>query len=235
MKRILVIASAMLLLGTTGVFAFLADTDVEHSSVALGLSGQNEVSTVSVTGVKALEKVNGYVAGYTARQTADERVQSETVIGRVQGGFNVNVIKVRGYVEGTRDLVQEIALRIESGYFLESPSYTWNSVEFSAGAGNFVESRKLDDAIGRDAADATVNVGALAFVTAELGHFSSVARFKPRLDGDNFAAEIAFAFNKDLSPRVSLQFTALGQYDTDSVADSKVNNQYLLQFVFSPE
>ena len=235
MKRILVIATAMLLFGTTGGFAFLADTDVTHNSVAIGLSGQNEESTVSVTGVKALENINGYVAGFGARQTADEAVQSETIIGRLQGGFNVNVIKVRGYVEGTRDLVQDINLKIESGYFLESPSYTWNSIEFSAGAGNFVERRDLDDAIGRDAADATVNVGAIAFVTAELGHFSSVARFKPRLDGDDFAAEIAFAFSKDLSPRVSLQFTALGQYDTASVVDSKVNNQYLLQFVFSPE
>ena len=235
MKRILVIASAMLLLGTTGAFAFMSDTDVEHDSVALGLSGQNEESTISVTGVKTLDKINGYVAGYTARQTADEKVQAETIIGRLQGGFNVNVIRVRGYVEGTRDLVQEIDLKLESGYFLESPSYTWNSVEFSAGAGNFVESRKLDDAIGREAADTEVNVGAIAFVTAELGHFSSVARFKPRLDGEDFAAEIAVAFNKDLSPRVRLQFTALGQYDTASVADSKVNNQYLLQFVFSPE
>ena len=235
MKRFLVIASAMLLLGTTSAFAFLADTDVEHDSVALGLSGQNAESQKTLIGVKALKGINGYVAGLASRQSTDGKLQSEVFIGRLQGGFNVNVIKVRGYGEGTRDLAQEIAFKREFGIFFESPSYTWQSIEFSGGAGNFIESRDLDDVIGRKKTDAEVNVGVIGFVTAELGHFSSVARFKPNLNNRDFIGEIAFAFNKDLTERVSLQFTALGQYDTASVTDTRYNNQYLLQFVYSPE
>ena len=235
MKRVLSIALVMMLIVTTSAFAFLADTDVEHSSVALGLSGQNAESQTTLIGVKALKDINGYVAGYAARQSTDGELQSEILIGRLQGGFDVNVIRVRSYLEGTRNLLQEIAFKREFGIFLESPSYTWQSVEFSAGGGNFVESRDLDDAIGRDAADAEVNVGALAFLTAELGHFSSVVRFKPNLNNRDLIAEIAFAFNKDLTERVSIQFTALGQYDTASVADTRYNNQYMIQFVYSPE
>ena len=217
-------------------YAFFADTDIEHDSLALGLGGQKGVdSSISITGVKVFKGINGFGAAFLSRQTGEEgAIQSEIMVGRLQGGFDVNTIRLRGYGEGTRDLYQEIDLKLEFGWFAETPSFIWQSVEWSVGGGTFIDRRDLDDTIDRDKnADLNVNFGFLSFITGEIGHWSTVLRFKPLFDLNDYAIEVATAYSKNITQAVGLEFTTLVQYDTASVTE-ELNTQYLLQLTYRP-
>ena len=215
-------------------FGYFADTDTEHENFAVGIIDDNGNSIISATGIFPLESLNGYVAGYSARQSAGNEVVSQVYVGRIQGGFDAGPLKLRGYVEGSRDLVQLIDLRIESGLFVESPSFTWNSIEFSAAGGNFMDQRNLDDKIGRDADDKTTTFGFLVFGTAEYKRLSTVLRFKPNFQLDDFASEFAVSWNEEVSETVGIQIAGLWKYDTASVADSMLSRSIQILFTYTP-
>lgn len=233
MRFLMYVITALTLVAGTA-FGYFADTDTEHQNFALGVIDNNGNSVISTTGVFPLQAVQGYGAFYAARQTDGETVTSQVYVGRVQGGFNAGPLKLRGYVEGSRDLIQLIDLRIEGGIFVESPSFVWQGIEFSAAGGNFMDRRDLDDEIGRDAADTSTTFGLLTFVTAEYKRLSSIVRFKPNLDLDDYATEIAVSWNEEIDDNIGVQVAGLWKYDTASVADSLWNRSIQFMLTYRP-
>ena len=219
---------------TSSSFAQFSDTDPDKKSFAVGLTGQNENAVSSLTAIFPYEKIKGYAGIYAGRQTADGELVDENIVGRLQGGGDIGDVRLRAYTEATRNLYKAIDLNIEVGYFVESPNFTYQTIEFSAGAGNFSEKRDLDDKIGRDAGDGDVTFGWLSFLTAERGCVTSVLRLKPEITFQEFAAELEVALNKDITENIALQLVNTLEYDTDSVVDTDWNRTYMFQAVYTP-
>ena len=234
MKRLFVFALFAFLCVSVS-FAYFADTDVEKKSVAIGIIDDNGESVISATGLMPVDSMNGFAAGYVARQTANKEVTSEVYVGRVQGGFDAGPARIRGYIEASRDLVQLIDLKIESGIFAETPDYAWQDVHFSFGGGNFMDQRSLDDKIGRDTDDKEVNFGFLVFGTAEYGKLNGVLRLKPNFDFDDFASEFAVSWNEEVTEDIGIQVAGLFKYDSASVADSLWSRSIQFLLTYSPE
>ena len=233
MKKLFVIAFFAMFIFATTAFSQFADSDVTKRSLALGITGQNENAVSSLTLVFPYEKIKGYGGIYAARQTGNGILVDENIVGRLQGGGDIGVFKLRGYTEATRNLYQAVDLGIEVGYFVESPNFFYKEIEFSAGAGNFSERRDLDNKIGRDAGDNEVSFGWLGFLTAERGCVSTVLRLKPDIAFDEFAAEFEVSISKDLKENLAMQLVNSVEYDTDSVIDTDWTRTYMFQLVYT--
>ena len=162
--------------------AYYGDIATDKESFTLGIAGQNANQITSLTALFPIERANGWVGAYVSRQVADGEVISEVLNGHLQGGFDVRGVGIEAYIEATRDKWRAIDFAVEIGYFVRPGHYTWNDIIFSGGAGNYTERRDEDEAIGRDAADASTTFGWLAFVSGKWKNVSGVLRYKPSID-----------------------------------------------------
>ena len=171
----------------------------------------------------------GWVGLYAARQSADAKIVSEVIAAHIQGGFTVHGnIEIEAYVTGKRDKLQEIALMLETGYFVRPGAWTWNDVTFSGGAGNYTARRDDDEGIGREASDPTTTFGWVAFLTGRLktsyGEASATARYKPSLDFKDTRVEILGALNKEISDAWAFGISTLVEIETE------IHSSYLVNF-----
>ena len=234
MKRFFILGiSLAFFLSHSMAFSFFADTDVEHQSFSLGVINNNDEAVASFIGVFPLMSIDGFAALYAARQSSGQEVTSEVYVGRLQGGGQVGVIKLRAYTEVSRDLIQMINLKVEAGYFAESPSFYWQQVEFTGGAGNFSDRRENDDSIGGD--EDEINFGYLMFLTAEYRRLNSIIRLKPQISLDDFASEFAIAWNEEINDQFGVQVVGLLDFDSASLIPSKWNRSVQVLFTYTPE
>ena len=234
MKRLFVVLLSMLL-SVSVVYGYYGDIAADKESFTLGIAGQNANQITSLTALFPLSRVNGWAGAYVSRQVADGEVVAETVNGHVQGGFAVRDVGIEAYIEATRDKWRMIDLAIETGYFIRPGTFTWNDIAFSGGAGNYTERRAEDEEIGRDAADASVTFGWLAFVSAKWRNISGVVRFKPSIDFVDTRIESSLSFNHEISETAALGFTTQSVLDSQSVVEGDLHTSYMLTFTFTPE
>lgn len=233
--------------------AYYGDIATDKESFTLGIAGQNANQITSLTTLFPIERANGWAGAYVSRQVADGEVISEVLNGHLQGGIrippltrggNVNRPHARGgkqggiyieaYIEATRDKWRAIDFAVETGYFVRPGHYTWNDITFSGGAGNYTERRDEDEAIGRDAADASTTFGWLAFVSGKWKNVSGVLRYKPSIDFAESTVEGSLVFNHELSETVSLGITTQSVFDSQSIAESDLHLSYMIQFTITP-
>ena len=139
--------------------AYYGDIATDKESFTLGIAGQNANQVTSLTALFPIESANGWAGAYVSRQVADGAVVSETLNAHLQGGFRIRSVGIEAYIEATRDKWRMIDFAIETGYFIRPGTWTWNDITFSGGAGNYTERRDEDEAIGRDAKDASLTFG----------------------------------------------------------------------------
>ena len=235
MKRLFLVLLSVLLSSAIFAHGFYGDIATDKESFTLGIAGQNANQITSLTALFPIEGANGWAGAYVSRQTADGMVVAETINGHLQGGFKIRNVGIEAYIEATRDKWRAIDLAIETGYFIRPGTWTWNDVRFSGGAGNYTERRDEDEAIGRDAKDASVTFGWLAFVSGKWRNVSGVVRFKPSIDFADTLFEGSLAFNHEISETVSLGITTLGIFDSRSIAESDLHTSYLISFTYTPE
>ncbi len=214
--------------------AYYGDIATDKESFTLGITGQNANQITSLTALFPIESANGWAGAYVSRQVADGEVVSETYNGHLQGGFKVRGVGIEAYIEATRDKWRAIDLAIETGYFIRPGTWTWNNITFSGGAGNYTERRDDEEAIGRDAKDASVTFGWLAFISSKWRNVSGVLRYKPSLTFGETRLEGSLSFNHDISETVAVGITTQGVSDSASITDSNFHSSYLLQFVYKP-
>ena len=230
MKRLFVTLALMMGLAVSVGHGFYGDIATDKESFTLGIAGQNANQITSLTALFPLEDANGWAGAYVSRQVADGEVVAETLNAHLQGGFNVRGIGIEAYASATRDKFRMIDLAIETGYFLRPGTFTWNDITFSGGAGNYTERRTEDSEIGRDAGDASVTFGWLAFLSAKWRNVSGVVRFKPSIDFKETRIESSASVNYPVSNELGIGFT------TQAVVEAEdVHTSYLLQVTYSPE
>ena len=123
-----------------------------------------------------------------------------------------------------------IDLALETGYFVRPGTFTWNDVTFSGGAGNYTERRDEDEEIGRDADDASVTFGWLAFVSAKWRNVSGVVRYKPSLDFAEERIEASVSINQPITEQLGIGFS------TQAIVEGEeAHTSYLLNFTYTPE
>ena len=239
MKRFFVVYTItwliFLLFLAQSVPAYYGDIATDRESFTLGIAGQNANQITSLTALFPIENANGWAGAYVSRQVADGEVVAETINGHLQGGFLVRGIGVEVYVEATRDKWRAIDLAIETGYFIRPGTFTWNTITFSGGAGNYTERRDEDEAIGRAKNDTSTTFGWLAFISGKWKNVSGVVRYKPSIDFAETRLETSLSFNHEISETVSLGITTQGVLDSQSIADSDLHSSYLIQFTYTPE
>ena len=229
MKRLFVTFAMVLGLAVSS-YGFYGDIATDKESFTLGIAGQNANQITSLTALFPLENANGWAGAYVSRQVADGEVVAETINGHLQGGFDVRGIGIEAYASGTRDKWRMINLALETGYFVRPGTFTWNNITFSGGAGNYTERRDADEAIGRDATDASTTFGWLAFISGKWRNVSGVVRYKPSLDFAEERIEASVSINQPITEQLGIGFT------TQAIAEGEdVHTSYLLNFTYTPE
>ena len=231
MKRLVlsVILIVMFLVWSTlSSEAYFGDTLTDTKHFSLGVTGQNSNQITSATALLPFKY--GWIGLHGARQTADDKIVSETANAHLQGMYNIGAVNLEGYVEIFRDRIRDIDYALGSGYFLRPPKVTWNGVVFSFGAGNWTERRQEE--INKDA-NAESRVGWLSFVSGNLvvkgGQLSTVARYKPTIDFDETIWEFSSAFNYPISKEWLLGFTK-----NAILEDNDLHTSYQLVLTYTP-
>ena len=228
MRRLFVVLLSMLL-SVSVAYGYYGDIATDKESFTLGIAGQNANQITSLTALFPIENANGWAGAYVSRQVADGEVVAETINGHLQGGFRIRGIGVEAYIEATRDKWRMIDLAIETGYFIRPGTFTWNDITFSGGAGNYTERRTEDAEIGREADDASVTFGWLAFLSAKWRNVSGVVRYKPSLDFAEERIEASASINQPITYEIAIGFT------TQAVVEAEdVHTSYLLNVTFTP-
>ena len=233
-------AMLLMLMFTVYAHSYYADVDASKQSFSLGVTGQDEYQTFALTNVTPLEKLNGALFGYASRQSKGTDITAQTLNARIEAGIPVNKWELQAYGDITRDAVRKIDLDIEYGYFAETPTTQISGVDLFAGAGNYSKRRTLDESIGRDAADAEVTFGWLAFIAGKKcdvfgGDLAGVIRFKPEWDFKEFGTEGSISYKQRVSDTVSLGVMVLGIFDSASPLDKKLNTSYNLNLIYVPQ
>ena len=228
MKRLFVTFAMVLGLAVSS-YGFYGDIATDKESFTLGIAGQNANQITSLTALFPLENANGWAGAYVSRQVADGEVVAETINGHLQGGFDVRGIGIEAYASGTRDKWRMINLALETGYFVRPGTFTWNNITFSGGAGNYTERRDADEAIGRDATDASTTFGWLAFISGKWHNISGVVRYKPSLDFAEERIEASVSINQPITEQLGIGFT------TQAIVEAEdVHTSYMLTVQYSP-
>ena len=233
MKKLVLSVSliVMVMIWSTLAFAYYGDTLTDTKHFSLGVTGQNSNQVTSATALLPFKF--GWLGLHGARQTADDKIVSETANAHLQGMYNIGAVNLECYVELFRDRIRDIDYAFGSGYFLRPPKVTWNGITFSFGAGNWTERRQNDDEIGRDAADPENRIGWLSFVSGNLvvkgGQLSTIARYKPTIDFDETIWEFSSAFNYPISKEWLLGFTKNAILENEDIHTS-----YQLVLTYTP-
>ena len=228
MKRLFVTFAMVLGLAVSS-YGFYGDIATDKESFTLGIAGQNANQITSLTALFPLENANGWAGAYVSRQVADGEVVAETINGHLQGGFDVRGIGIEAYASATRDKWRMINLALETGYFVRPGTFTWNNITFSGGAGNYTERRDADEAIGRDATDASTTFGWLAFISGKWRNVSGVVRYKPSLDFAEERIEASVSINQPITEQLGIGFT------TQAIVEAEdVHTSYMLTVQYSP-
>ena len=245
---LLIVVAVMVLFFLSGSVAdaYYADINPEKRSVALGVSGQDETQTLSVTIMEPAESINGLFAMYVGRQSKGVDIVSEVFNGRVEAGIPVSGWQFQVYGDATRDYLRAIRLHLEGGYFVETPVYQRYGFDWSAGIGNFSANRSIDKEIGRKETDASTTFGVLSFLSAKRcdvlgGDLAGVVRFKPNVNTAEWfvniqpSAETSLSYTQRVSDTIGLAFTTLGIFDPASATDRKFSSNYLFQLTYVPQ
>lgn len=240
MFKIGIVTLTLFLVAIVSVFGYYADVDASKQSFSLGITGQDEYQTLALTSVLPLEKLNGALFTYGSRQSKGTDITAQTLNARIEAGIPLNKWELQAYSDVTRDAIRKIDLDIEYGYFAETPTATIGNIDLFGGAGNYSKRRTLDESVGRDAADAQVTFGWLAFIAGKKcdvlgGDLAGVIRFKPEWDFKNIGTEASVSYKQRVSDTVSVGILVLGIFDTASPIEKKLNTSYNLNLLYVPQ
>ena len=199
------------------------NVDTGRQSITFSAAGQNTNSITAITAASPIGLINGHGAIFMSRQTADDKVISEIVNAKVQGGWKY----LKGFVEFERDIHRGIEREFKVGYVIPVTAQL-GPVTLIAGAGNHTANSAFKRAVGQEKTDDPITVGWTTFLQADWWKTSTTATAEPNIDFKSVQVEIESAIRQKVAPNLELGATVIGQFDSDPPVDGRFHSQYLL-------
>ena len=217
----------VLLLICSTAFAQFADIPLDAKSVSVGLSGDSESASKSVTGILPLKNLNGWVGVHGLQSTTGGEVLSEYLKAHLQGGFRYQGLGIEAFVDGERNLVAGTAFQTQVGVFIRPGIYKRSGFRVSGGFGNFLENTQAREELGLGTTDPTV-VRWLAFASIGWQGFSTVIKSTPHIQFKDFQFAAEPAVTYELADNISLGLQGRVAYDSNPLTDKKFQTAYML-------
>ena len=214
-----------LLVSILPAFSQFADLPTDSKTIDLGISGDDALQTITLTGVIPLKNINGWAGIFGSRGTGKEGVITEIAKGRIQGGLRVSTFGIEVFTDMERNISQGSALTLQIGGYVRPGIYEKDSLRISGGLGYFLENIQPHKDLTVRKFDPT-SFRWLAFSSVGWHKLNMALKFTPEIGFKNykFLAEPALTFN--LTTRLGLRLSGSLNYNSEPLTE-KLYYKYL--------
>ena len=214
-----------LLLYTVPIYCQFADLPHDAKTIDIGVNGDGASQTLSLTAVVPIRRMNGWAGIFGSRASGEEKVLSETVKARVQGGFRIGTFGIEAFTDLERDIIKGSALTSQVGSYIRPAIYERGTLRISGGVGAFVENIQPHEDLVLKQFDPT-KFRWLAFSSVGWRRLNTVLKFSPEVGFKNFKISAEPAVTFSLSTRLGLRISGSINYNSEPLTE-KWHYKYL--------
>ena len=215
----LLIAVLPLILYALPVDCQFADLPQDAKTVDIGVNGDGVSQTLSLTAVVALRRLNGWAGIFGSRASSEDKVLSEILKARTQGGFRIGTFGIEGFTDLERNITKGSALTSQIGSYIRPAIYEKGTLRISGGVGVFLENIQLHKDLVLRKFDPTT-FRWLAFSSIGWRKLNIVLKFTPEVGFKNFkfSAEPAITFS--LINQLGLRLSGSVTYNSEPLTEN---------------
>ena len=222
MKWFLVLATAMMVLGSSGYTQY---DELAHDvrQINIGIAGMNDDTSFSATVIVPINqnKIEGWGGFYGQQQTSDGEVTSQVLNAHTVVGYAFHErVGVNAFVDWNRDKQRGIAGQTQLGAFVSVDLYEDEGWRVNGGAGNFLENKQAREDLELKDTDPNV-VRALAYIRAQYSRYSVMCKFTPKIDFSDLQVSVEPTATYTLSDTLSLIVRAKLGYETEPLVEGE--------------
>ena len=207
-----------LMVWTVPAYCQFADLPHDAKTVDIGVNGDGASQTLSLTAVVPLRRLNGWTGIFGSRASGEEKVLSEIVKARIQGGFRIGTFGIEAFTDLERNIAKGSALTSQIGSYIRPAIYERGTLRISGGIGAFLENIQPHEDLELRKFDPTT-FRWLAFSSIGWRRLNTVLKFAPQVGFKNFkfSAEPAITFS--LSTRLRLRLSGSMNYNSEPLTE----------------
>ncbi len=222
-KSILAFIVFLLFFISLPVYGQFTDLPEDQNTVDIGVTGDSNHRTVTLTAVVPVTNINGWAGFFGSRSSGENGVHSEIVKLHVESIINVKELELEAFSYFERNLMDGSALTAQVGGTIQPGEYKKGSLSISANFGYFLETIRPFEELKIRQFDPTA-FRWLVSSTLDWNKINTELTFTPEIGFKNYriCAEPAVTF--DLSDRFGFRVSGTVTYNSEPLTD---NLQYI--------
>ncbi len=223
--RIFLTVVFFLMVYTVPGYCQFADLPQDAKTVDIGVNGDRNSQTLSLTAIVPLRRINGWAGIFGSRASGEEEVLSEIVKARIQGGFRIGTFGIEAFTDLERNIIKGSALTSQIGSYIRPAIYESGTLRVSGGIGVFLENIQPHEDLTLRQFDPTT-FRWLIFSSIGWRRLNTVLKFAPEVGFKNFKFSAEPAMTLSLSTRLRLRLSGSMTYNSEPLT-KKWHYKYL--------